>query len=260
VARLLQVIAGHDSKDATSVAAPGGDYLAALHSRPAKLRVGLIEEFGGPGQQADISDCQARLVELLRRAGAEIVTCSFPHASYEVPAYYLVASAEASSNLARFDGVRYGFRAKDAGYLSDLHVRSRSEGFGPEVKRRILLGTYCLSSGYYDGYYLNAQRVRTRLIEDFAAAFARVDVLLGPTCPTTAFKIGEKTADPVAMYLNDIYTVMANLAGIPAISIPAGQDRDGLPIGMQLMAPRLQEAALLAAAAWLEELLVQDGG
>ena len=254
VARLFQVIAGHCERDSTSARVATADVLADLETPPAGLKVGLPVEFSSGDVQPEIKAAMAKLVARLEEAGAEIVEVSLPHTEYAIPAYYLLATAEASSNLARFDGVRYTHRTADAANLRDMYVRTRSEGFGIEVKRRILLGTYCLSSGYYEGYYLNAQRVRTKIIEDYRAAFAKVDVLLAPTTPTTAFPFGDRTDDPMSMYLSDIFTVTANLAGIPAMSLPYGADGDGLPIGLQLMGNHFQEAHLLRTARLVETL------
>ncbi|MCB1044026.1 MAG: Asp-tRNA(Asn)/Glu-tRNA(Gln) amidotransferase subunit GatA [Acidobacteria bacterium] len=244
---LLHVIAGHDPKDSTS-AQMGRDDLSLRVADPKGLRIGIPKDWLGDGLQPEIQQAMSRLTESFAAAGAEIVEVALPHSEYAIPAYYLVATAEASSNLARFDGVRYGYRATGAQNLKEMFVKTRSEGFGPEVKRRILLGTYCLSSGYYEGYYLNAQRVRTRISDDYRQAFGKVDAILAPTTPTTAFRFGEKTADPWTMYLDDIYTVTANLAGIPAISFPAGLDSQGLPIGLQLMAAPFDESKLFQVA------------
>jgi len=252
-ARLLSVIAGHDPKDATSAKREKENY--TTRNMGAGLRVGIVREFMNGDLGPEIKAAMETVVAQLKDAGATVVECSLPHAEYAVPAYYLVATAEASANLARFDGVRYSRRSPDARNLKEMYLKSRSEGFGAEVKRRILLGTYCLSSGYYEGYYLNAQKTRSLITGDFNAAFEKVDVLLSPTCPSTAFRFGEKTEDPIAMYLSDIYTVMANLSGIPAISLPAGCDSAGLPIGVQLMANHFQDARLLDSARFVESLI-----
>ncbi len=254
-ARLMQVIGGFDSRDATSAREEMGDCLQALAQTPKAPRIGLVREWQHGEIQAEVRAAEEHLIARLRAAGAEIVEVALPHTEYAIPAYYLVATAEASANLARFDGVRYGMRSERAGSLRDMYVRTRSEGFGAEVKRRILLGTYCLSSGYYEGFYLNAQKVRTKIVQDFQAAFQQVDAILSPTTPNPAFRFGEKTDDPVTMYLQDIYTVMANLAGLPAISIPVGRSREGLPLGCQLMASHFNDAALLGLARWAEGLL-----
>ncbi|CAM2007552.1 Asp-tRNA(Asn)/Glu-tRNA(Gln) amidotransferase subunit GatA [Acanthopleuribacter pedis] len=255
VARLYDAIAGPCDRDATSAQVAHTPAFPGLTEPGAPLRIGLPREFLDGGLQPEIQAALNNLVARYREAGATIVDVSLPHTEYAISAYYLIATAEASSNLARFDGVRYGFRTQEDGNLRDMYVRSRSEGFGMEVKRRILLGTYCLSSGYYEGYYLQAQKVRTKIIEDFQKAFEHVDVLLAPTTPTTAFAAGAKLDDPMAMYLADIFTVTANLAGIPALSLPAGCDNDGLPIGLQLLAPHLGENRLLQAAYQAEQLL-----
>ncbi|MDJ0836572.1 MAG: Asp-tRNA(Asn)/Glu-tRNA(Gln) amidotransferase subunit GatA [Acidobacteriota bacterium] len=254
-ARLLQAVAGHDDRDTTSAYDEAPDLITDLEKDPGPIKVGVIDEFMGDGLDDEVRAAFQTALDRLTAAGAEVVHCSFPHTEYAIPAYYLVATAEASANLARFDGVRYSHRSTEARNLKEMYTHSRSEGFGPEVKRRILLGTYCLSSGYYEGFYLNAQKVRTKIINDFQTAFAEVDVLLSPTCPTTAFKFGEKTDDPVSMYLSDIYTVMANLAGVPALSLPVGADSKGLPIGAQLITPRFTEARLFQLACHTEKLV-----
>lgn len=253
-ARLYMAIAGHDPNDATSVNRPVEDVLANIETAPTQLRIGLPKEFLSGNLQPEIRAAMDRLVAAFQAAGATIVEVALPHTDYAIPAYYLIATAEASSNLARFDGVRYTKRASHKN-LAEMYMNSRSEGFGMEVKRRILLGTYCLSSGYYEGYYLKAQQVRTKIIEDYANAYESVDVILAPTTPTTAFRIGAKVNDPMQMYLNDIYTVTANLAGIPALSLPAGKDAAGLPIGLQLMGPHFEEANLFRVAKQAESLL-----
>lgn len=252
-ARVLEVIAGHDERDSTCSTKDTSAYIPK--QKPGKLRVGLVKEWQGSNAQKEVLAAEEKLVAALREQGAEIVDVSLPHTEYAIPAYYLVATAEASANLARYDGARYGKRSNQVDNLRDMYVKSRSEGFGPEVKRRILLGTYCLSSGYYEGYYLNAQKVRTKIVEDFTKAFESCDVILAPTTPNTAFKFGEKTSDPVTMYLQDIYTVMANLAGLPAISFPVGNDSNGLPIGCQLMAQHYREDLMMEAAALCESLV-----
>jgi aspartyl-tRNA(Asn)/glutamyl-tRNA(Gln) amidotransferase subunit A len=245
---MLRTIAGRDPMDSTSADLPVPDYVAELDQPIQGLRIGIAKEYFGEGLDAETRKAIESAIARLAGMGCEIVNVSLPHTKYAIPAYYLVATAEASSNLARFDGVRYGFRIKGARSLSDMYRRSRDEGFGAEVKRRIMLGTYALSAGYYDAYYLKAQRVRTLLTRDFEEAFAKVDVILGPTSPTPAFKLGEKVDDPLAMYLADIYTVTANLAGIPGISIPVGRSAEGLPIGMQIFGKHFDEATVLRAA------------
>jgi aspartyl-tRNA(Asn)/glutamyl-tRNA(Gln) amidotransferase subunit A len=212
------------------------------------LKIGIAKEYFGEGLEPETRSAVEAGIQKLAGLGCEVVEISLPHTKYAIPAYYLVATAEASSNLARFDGVRYGYRAKDVRSLSDMYRRSRDHGFGAEVKRRIMLGTYALSAGYYDAYYLKAQRVRTLLTRDFEEAFKKVDVIVGPTSPTPAFKLGEKVDDPLAMYLADIYTVTANLAGIPGISIPAGSSKEKLPIGMQIFGKHFDEATILRVA------------
>jgi aspartyl-tRNA(Asn)/glutamyl-tRNA(Gln) amidotransferase subunit A len=218
------------------------------------MRLGVPREYFGDGLAPDLKTGLEQLIRLLEREGAEIVEISLPHASYGIATYYLIATSEASANLARYDGVKYGFRAEDSPDLMTMYRRTRSEGFGAEVKRRILLGTYALSSGYYDEFYLKAQKIRTLIAADFAAAYCKVDAILTPTTPGTAFKLGEKTADPLQMYLEDIYTVSANLAGIPGISVPAGVDSQGMPYGLQVLGPQFGEPALLRVARAVELL------
>jgi len=247
-ARALQVISGHDRCDSTSANKPVPDYLSALNGDIKGLRVGVPPECFGEGLDPEVKEKVEGGIRRLADRGAEIVAVSLPHMNYVIAVYYIIATAEASSNLARYDGVRYGFRAEEARTLSEMYRKTRDEGFGAEVKRRIMLGTFALSSGYYDAYYEKAQRVRTMLVNDFAAAFRKCDVIATPTAPTTAFKIGEKSNDPLAMYLSDIYTVTINLAGVPAISVPCGQSSSGLPIGMQLIGDHFDEARLLNAA------------
>jgi aspartyl-tRNA(Asn)/glutamyl-tRNA(Gln) amidotransferase subunit A len=224
------------------------DYAAGLTGDLGGARIGLPRALFGEGLDSDVRASVEAAVEVLRGLGAEIVDVELPHAKYAIAVYYIIATAEASSNLARYDGVRYGFRAEEAPELRQMYRRTRDEGFGAEVKRRVMLGTYVLSSGYYDAYYLKAQRVRALIEQDFARAFASCDAIVTPTSPTTAFRLGEKTDDPLAMYLNDIYTVTANLAGVPAISVPCGLSPEGLPVGMQLVGPHWSEPALLRFA------------
>ncbi len=245
---MLRTIAGRDPMDSTSAELPVPDYVAELEKPIKGLKIGVAKEYFGEGLEPETRSAIESAIQKLASMGCEIVNVSLPHTKYAIPAYYLVATAEASSNLARFDGVRYGFRVKGARSLSDMYRRTRDEGFGAEVKRRIMLGTYALSAGYYDAYYLKAQRVRTLLTRDFEEAFKKIDVIVGPTCPTPAFKLGEKVDDPLAMYLADIYTVTANLAGIPGISIPVGKSKDNLPIGMQIFGRHFDEATILRAA------------
>lgn len=246
-AMLLNAMAGHDPKDSTSVDHPVVDYTATLNDSLKGLRVGLPKEYFEHALDPAMEKIVEDAVNKLRELGATFVDISLPNTSMSVPIYYVVASAECSANLARYDGVRYGYRCADPVDLMDLYQRSRSEGFGEEVKRRILIGTYVLSAGYYDAYYLKAQRVRRLVSDDFQQAFANVDVILAPATPTPAFKLGEKTKDPVSMYLNDIFTIPANLAGLPAISIPAGFINQ-LPVGVQLIANHFAEAKLLNVA------------
>ncbi len=247
-ALLLGVIAGHDPQDSTSVNYPVPDYSTALKQGVKGLKIGLPREYYIDGLDTDVQKAMDQAIETYRALGAEFVEVSLPHTNYAVATYYLIATAEASSNLARYEGIRFGRRAEGATGLIDLMVQSRSEGFGTEVKRRIMLGTYALSSGYYDAYYLKAQKVRTLIQQDFTRAFDTVDLLLTPVAPTPAFKIGEKTADPLQMYLSDIFTIPVNLAGTCGISIPAGQSASGLPIGLQLIGRPFGEETLLQAA------------
>ena len=245
---LLNAMAGHDPRDSTSLERPLGDCTRALDLELSGLRIGLPQEYFGAGLQPEVG---ARVMEAVRwfeRQGARIVELALAHTALAVPAYYVLAPAEASSNLARYDGVRYGHRASDYGDLADMYRRTRAEGFGAEVRRRILVGTYVLSHGYYDAYYLQAQKVRRLIARDFAEAFARCDFVLGPTVPGTAFAIGERTHDPVQLYLGDIFTIPASLAGLPALSIPCGFDAAGLPVGLQIVGPHFSEPRLLGAA------------
>ncbi|WP_371233391.1 Asp-tRNA(Asn)/Glu-tRNA(Gln) amidotransferase subunit GatA [Pseudomonas sp. QE6] len=246
-ALMLGAMAGFDPKDSTSVDQPVDDYLAALAKPLTGLRIGLPKEYFGAGLDSRIADAVMKVVEQLKQLGAVVKDISLPNMQHAIPAYYVIAPAEASSNLSRFDGVRYGYRCEDPKDLQDLYKRSRAEGFGAEVKRRIMVGTYALSAGYYDAYYLKAQKIRRLIKNDFVSAFAEVDVILGPTTPNPAWKLGEKNNDPVAQYLEDIYTITANLAGIPGLSMPAGFV-DGLPVGVQLLAPYFQEGRLLNVA------------
>jgi len=251
-AHVLGAIAGHDARDATSVDRAAEDYVGALQQPLAGLRIGIAREYFGAGiDDAVAHGVRAALAELEKR-GAKLVEVSLPNAHLAIPAYYVIAPAEASSNLARYDGVRYGHRCANPTSLEDLYTRSRAEGFGAEVKRRILVGTYALSAGYYDAYYLRAQRVRRLIANDFTAAFDTCDLIAGPTTPSVAFALGEKSGDPLAMYAADVNTVAVNLAGLPAISLPAGFDR-GLPFGLQLIAPAFAEARLLTAGHALQQ-------
>ena len=252
-ATVLRTIAGRDPMDSTSAELPVPDYVAELEKPVPGLKIGVAKEYLGEGLDPEVRRALDEAVAKLRSLGCEIVEVSLPHTQYAIPAYYLVATAEASSNLARFDGVRYGHRAGDARTLSEMYRRSRDQGFGPEVKRRIMLGTYALSAGYYDAYYLKAQRVRTVLTSDFEQAFSKVDAIVTPTSPTAAFKLGDKVDDPLAMYLADIYTVTANLAGIPGISIPCGETKEKLPIGLQILGRHFDEATILRVANAFEQ-------
>lgn len=252
-ARMLQVIAGRDRCDSTSANVEIPDYLSALTGDVKGLRVGVPPECFGDGLDQDVREKVEAAIRKLEGLGAKIVEVSLPHTKYVIAVYYIIATAEASSNLARYDGVRYGFRAEEARTLAEMYRRTRSDGFGAEVKRRIMLGTFALSSGYYDAYYEKAQRVRQMLVNDFSEAFRHCDVIATPTAPTPPFKVGEKTDDPLAMYLGDIFTVTINLAGVPAISLPCGFSRGGLPIGLQLIANHFDEPQLLNAAYAFEE-------
>ena len=244
-ALVLRTIAGRDPMDSTSADVPVPDYVAELEKPVRGSRLGVPKEYFGEGLDDEVRNAVEAAIQKLAKLDCEIVPISLPHAKYAIPTYYIVATAEASSNLARFDGVRYGFRASDAHSFSDMYRRSRDQGFGAEVKRRIMLGTYALSAGYYDAYYLKAQKVRTLLAKDFALAFNKVDAIVTPTSPTAAFKLGEKVDDPLAMYLADIFTVTANLAGIPGISVPCGETKDKLPIGLQILGKHFDEATIL---------------
>ncbi len=253
-ATLLGAIAGHDPKDATSLPDPPADYTEDLDAGVRGLRVGVVADWlAMEGIQPAVRDAVGAAVERLAGLGAFVEEAALPHAEYALSAYYLIAPAECSSNLARYDGVRYGYRAPDGVDVMDMNMRTRGAGFGDEVKRRIMLGTYSLSAGYYDAYYGQAQKVRTLVIRDYEEAFARFDVLVSPTSPTTAFRLGEKTADPLAMYLCDVFTIPSDLSGTPAISIPCGLGEDGLPIGFQIMGRLTDERTVLRAAYALEQ-------
>ncbi len=245
---ILRTIAGRDPMDSTSADVPVPDYVAEMEKPVRGLKIGVAKEYFGEGLDAEVRKAIETAIQKLASLGCEIVEVSLPHTKYAIPAYYIVATAEASANLARFDGVRYGYRAAGVRSLSDMYRRSRDEGFGAEVKRRIMLGTYALSAGYYDAYYLKAQKVRTLLTRDFEEAFKKVDAIVTPTSPTAAFKLGEKVDDPLAMYLADIYTVTADLAGIPGISIPCGETKEKLPIGMQILGKHFDESTILRVA------------
>jgi len=251
---MLHAMAGYDVKDSTSVNTPVPNYEADLEKPIKGLKVGIPAEYVVDGMPKEIEELWQKGVEWLKRAGAEVKDITLPHTKYALPAYYIIAPAEASSNLARYDGVRYGLRiTPEGGGLTDMYEATRSAGFGPEVQRRIMIGTYVLSAGYYDAYYLKAQKVRTRIAEDFKRAFEDVDVILTPTSPDQAFGIGAKSNDPLAMYMNDVFTVPSNLAGVPALSLPAGLSNDGLPLGLQLIGPAFEEGRLLNVAWHLEQ-------
>ena len=247
-ANLLEVISGHDPKDSTSLNLPVEHYAAHLNDDIKGMKVGVIKELMAEGLSADVQKAMEKAIEDYKKLGAEVVEISLPNLKHSIGIYYILATAECSSNLARFDGVKYGYRTPDAKNLMEMYTKTRAEGFGPEVKRRIMLGTYALSSGYYDAYYKKAQQMRALVTQDFVEAFKKVDILISPTCPNTAFEIGAKSSDPLQMYLTDIATISANLAGIPGMSVPAGFDKDGMPIGLQILAPQLQESRLFNAA------------
>jgi aspartyl-tRNA(Asn)/glutamyl-tRNA(Gln) amidotransferase subunit A len=262
---LHDVIGGHDPRDSTSLKQDWPSFAAAAREGARAeslkgLRVGVVKQLDQPGFQQGVSDRFHEALELLTAAGAEIVEVSAPHFEYAVAAYYLILPAEASSNLAKFDSVRFGMRAAVRGTVEDVMAATREAGFGPEVKRRVILGTYALSAGYYDAYYGSAQKVRTLIQRDFAAAFDQADVLVSPSAPTTAFKLGEKIDDPLAMYLNDVTTIPANLAGVPGMGLPMGLAEDGLPTGFQIMAPAREDARLYRLGATLERLLEEQWG
>jgi aspartyl-tRNA(Asn)/glutamyl-tRNA(Gln) amidotransferase subunit A len=254
-ATMLGAIAGHDPKDATSSQAPVEDYAAESDKSVGGLRIGVPDEYFAEGLNPEVRAAIEKGIAALKAAGCTVKAVSLPHTKYAVPTYYLVATAEASANLARFDGVRYGYRSPCSATLSEMYSHSRDEGFGAEVKRRIFLGTYALSAGYYDAYYLKAQQVRRLLAEEFLRAFAEVDAIVTPTSPFPAFKIGEKTGDPVAMYLADIYTVTASLAGICGVTVPCGATKAGLPVGMQVLARHLCEGTAFRVACAVEQAI-----
>jgi aspartyl-tRNA(Asn)/glutamyl-tRNA(Gln) amidotransferase subunit A len=245
---MLNVMTGFDARDSTSLQRAPEDYNRNLAAPLAGLRIGLPKEFFAAGASADVIRAVESAVTEYRKLGCEIVEVSLPNMALSVPVYYVLAPAEASSNLSRFDGVRYGYRAADYGNLTDMYEKTRAQGFGAEVKRRILIGTYVLSHGYYDAYYLRAQKLRRLIAQDFADAFKQCDVMMGPTSPSTAFRIGEKSGDPVQMYLSDIYTIAVNLAGLPGMSIPCGFDSGGLPVGLQIIGNYFAEAHMLNVA------------
>ncbi|MEW6212179.1 MAG: Asp-tRNA(Asn)/Glu-tRNA(Gln) amidotransferase subunit GatA [Acidobacteriota bacterium] len=257
-ALVLSIIAGRDPRDSTSSDAPAGDYLGAVKRDVRGLKVGVPREYYGAGLDAEVKAAIEAAIRKLEDLGATVIDVSLPHTEYAIPVYYLIATAEASSNLARYDGVRYGFRAEEAESLKSMYSRTRDQGFGTEVKRRIMLGTYALSAGYYDAYYGKAQRVRSLIERDFRDAFDKCDVIAAPTSPTPAFRLGEKTDDPLEMYLSDIYTITANLAGVPGVSLPCGFTSTRLPIGLQLIARHFDEETLIRAASNLEQALGLD--
>jgi aspartyl-tRNA(Asn)/glutamyl-tRNA(Gln) amidotransferase subunit A len=266
-ALMLQAMAGHDPKDSTSTDLAVPDFRAATQGSVKGLRIGIPKEYRMDGMAGEIEKLWAAGIDWLRRAGAEPVEISLPHTKYALPAYYVIAPAEASSNLARYDGVRYGLRVPGKS-LEDMYEQTRGDGFGAEVRRRVLIGTYVLSAGYYDAYYLRAQRIRSLILGDFTKAFERVDAVLTPATPSTAFAIGEKSDDPIAMYLNDVFTVPVNLAGLPGISVPAGLGDDGLPLGLQVIGRAFDEETVLKVARAIERAadftampaLVAEGG
>lgn len=257
-AEVLRVIAGHDPRDATSSDEPVPDYTNCLGKDIQGLRVGIPREYFDEGLDDDLRIGVKGIVDVLKEHRAIVKNVSLPHTEYGIAAYYLIADAEASSNLARYDGVRYGFFSRESSELSSMYANTRSHGFGDEVKRRIMLGTYVLSAGYYEAYYRKAQKVRTLIRQDYERAFQACDVLIGPTTPTTAFRLGEKLNDPLSMYLSDVYTVSAALAGVPAISIPIGCDKKGLPIGLQITGKPFGEGEILGVANWIERKLDLD--
>ncbi len=256
-AMVLDVIAGYDPKDSTSVNIERPSYENALTGDIKGLKIGIPEEYIGEGIDEEVSSAVYSAIENMKSQGADADSMHLPLNKYALPAYYMISSAEASSNLARFDGVKYGYRAKEFGDLVDMYAQSRSEGFGAEVKRRIMIGTYALSSGYYDAYYKKAQQVRTLVMNDFSKAFEKYDVLVTPASPTTAFGIGEKSTDPMQMYLSDICTVSVNIGGLPAVVIPCGYDKNGLPIGIQIIGKAFDEATILNVAYALEKTITK---
>jgi len=254
LALMLNVMAGFDARDSTSLERPAEDYARALEAPPAAakplagLRIGVPKEYFGEGLGSDVAAAVEAALAQFEKLGAKRVAISLPNTGLSVPAYYVIAPAEASSNLSRFDGVRYGHRAAEYGDLADMYRKSRAQGFGAEVKRRILIGTYVLSHGYYDAYYLKAQKIRRLIAQDFAQAYRQCELIMGPTAPSVAFALGSMSSDPVQMYLNDIYTTAANLAGLPAMSIPCGFGEGGMPVGLQLAGDYFAEARMLQAA------------
>jgi aspartyl-tRNA(Asn)/glutamyl-tRNA(Gln) amidotransferase subunit A len=257
-ASILQVIAGRDGRDSTTSDHRVDNYVGEVGKDVHRLRVGVPAEWLGSGLAPEVGEKVRAALAVVERLGCRVEEVSLPHTEYAVATYYIIAPAEASSNLARYDGVKYGFRSPKTEDLETLYTRSRSEGFGAEVKRRIMIGTYVLSSGYYDAYYLRAGKVRTLIQRDYLDAFRKVDVLMGPTTPTVPFRLGEKTGDPLAMYLSDVYTVTANLAGVPALSLPCGFTAEGLPVGVQILGPHFAEGVVLRLAHALESELALD--
>jgi aspartyl-tRNA(Asn)/glutamyl-tRNA(Gln) amidotransferase subunit A len=245
-------MAGHDPNDSTSAAVPVPDYGTELERPLRGIRIGVPEDYFGEGLDTEVREKVLAGITLLEKLGAKRIPLHMPHTDYAIATYYIVATAEASSNLARYDGVRYGLRVPSTS-LREMYKKTRERGFGPEVKRRIMLGTYVLSAGYYDAYYLRAQKVRSLIARDFADAFQKVDAIITPTTPTPAFRLGEKTADPLQMYLADIYTVTGSLAGVPGISVPCGKTKAGLPIGMQIFGPHFEEGRVLQLARAFEK-------
>ena len=252
IAAILSVIAGRDERDSTSADVPVPNYSAEMKKGISGMRIGIPKEYFGPGMDSEVRQKVEKGIELFKKLGCQPVDLSMPHTDYAIATYYIVANAEASANLARFDGVRYGLRVK-GGSLREMYKKTRGKGFGTEVKRRIMLGTYALSSGYYDAYYLRAQKVRSLITRDFTNAFRKVDIIVTPTSPTPAFRIGERSNDPLAMYLSDIYTVTGDLAGVPAISVPCGTTSSGLPIGLQIFGSHFAESRILQVAKSFED-------
>ncbi|MFA6597404.1 MAG: Asp-tRNA(Asn)/Glu-tRNA(Gln) amidotransferase subunit GatA [Ignavibacteriaceae bacterium] len=258
IALILEVLSGHDKNDSTSMNTEKKSYSEILNNQKQKLKIGIPKEYFAEGLSLEIKEQIEIAIQKLKELDFSVEEVSLPHTEYSIATYYILTTAEASSNLARFDGARYGYRSKQSSTLAKMYKASRSEGFGSEVKRRIMLGTYVLSSGYYDAYYKKAQQVRRKIKEDFDKVFTQVDVLLTPTTPTTAFKFGEKTTDPIEMYLSDIFTTSANLAGIPGINIPIGKDKNNLPIGLQLLANQFEEEKLLQLGSILKEEILTN--
>ena len=248
VALVLQTISGHDQYDSTSINLPVPDYLESINKDISGLRIGVITDLLGEGINPEVKGAILNSLKVFENLGAKIEEIHIPHNKYAIATYYIIATAEASANLARYDGVKYGKRASDVENIMEMYTKTRAEGFGDEIKRRIMLGTYALSSGYYDAYYKKAQQIRTLIKNDFDKAWEKVDLLVGPVCPVTAFEIGSKVSDPLSMYLMDIGTITANLAGIPGMSIPCGFDNSGLPIGLEILGPALSEETMLRVA------------